>query len=88
MGKKRARKTKVSKGIHSNVARAVLSATSQAVSNTERALHKVAAWKKGQNPWITIPGPSKNMALVRVRANNYWGDPKRNTSSIVTSSKD
>ena len=63
MGKKRTRKTKVSKGIHSNVAASTLKAVRNDVSEVTRALHKLAAWKKGKNPWVTVPGTATNARL-------------------------
>lgn len=42
-------------------------------------LNKMAAWKKGQNPWLTVASSSKaeknNRPFERVRANDYWGKP-------------
>lgn len=76
MGKKKIRKTYNSKGERSSVSRVNLSLAKSAVSEVDRALNKVAAWKAGKNPWITVPGPSKNMSMVRKRANDMWGDPR------------
>jgi hypothetical protein len=82
MGKKRSRKTKVSKGIHSNVAASTLKAVRRDVSEVTRALHKLDAWKKGKNPWITVPGTQSNMRFVKVRANSVYGDPKKNGANL------
>lgn len=77
MGKKRTRSTVVSKGERHSVARSTVRLVRQGRTELEKANNKLNAWKAGKNPWITVPGPSKNMAFVRVRANNLWGDPRR-----------
>jgi hypothetical protein len=82
MGKKRSRKTKVSKGIHSNVAASTLKAVRRDVSEVTRALHKLEAWKKGKNPWITVPGTASNKPFVKVRANSLYGDYKRANANL------
>ncbi len=51
-------------------------------SEFEKESNKRKAWKKGQNPWITVPGPSSNMRYIRVKANDVWGDPKRASYGI------
>jgi hypothetical protein len=76
MGKKVTRKTYVSKGVHSNVAASTIKAAARGVPLIDRALNKLKAWREGKNPWITIPGPSKNMPFIKVRANSYYGNPK------------
>lgn len=80
MGKKVKRKTKVSKGIHSNVDSWTLKAAKNSVSELDRAIHKVDAWKRGKNPWITVPGTDSKARFVKVRANSVYGDPKKNTN--------
>jgi len=82
MGKKRSRKTKVSKGIHSNVAASTLKAVRNNVSELTKALHKLDAWKKGKNPWITVPGTASNARFIKVRANSLYGDPKKSGANI------
>lgn len=77
MGKKRTRSTVVSKGERHSVSRSIVKAVKQGRSEIEKALNKLAAWRAGKNPWITVPGPSSNMRMVRVRANAAWGDPKK-----------
>lgn len=84
MGKKRSRKTKVSKGIHSNVSASTLKAVRRDVSEVTRALHKLEAWRKGKNPWITVPGTQTNMRFVKVRANNLYGNPKTSTANLFS----
>jgi hypothetical protein len=82
MGKKVKRKTKTSKGIHSNVNAWTLKAARNDVSELDKALHKLDAWKRGKNPWITVPGTASNARYVRVRANSVYGDPRRSTANL------
>ena len=77
MGKKVKRKTYVSKGERHSVARSTVKAIRQARTELEKGLTKLAAWRAGKNPWVTVPGPSSNMRMIRVRANTVWGDPRR-----------
>jgi hypothetical protein len=46
-------------------------------SEFDKAFNKLKAWKKGLNPWITVPGPSSNKRFIRVKANVLWGDPRK-----------
>jgi len=84
MGKKTIRKTKTSKGLHSNVAAATLKLAAAAVSPLEKAMNKVKAWRKGQNPWITVKNNdgSTNKPFIKVRANSLYGNPKFSTSGL------
>ena len=82
MGKKRARKSYTSKGQRPNVSSSTLNSARQGLSAVEKATNKVDAWKKGLNPWITVPGPSKDKMHVKVRANTIYGDPKRSGANI------
>lgn len=82
MGKKRIRKSYTSKGLNSNVAKSTLKAVRRSVPEVDKALNKLAAWKAGKNPWITVPGPSSNMRFVKVRANALYGDPRYATANI------
>lgn len=77
MGKKVKRKTYVSKGERNSVARSTVNLVRHGRTELEKANNKLQAWRAGKNPWITIPGPASNMRFIRVRANNYWGDPRR-----------
>lgn len=73
MGKKRCRKTKRSKGIHTSVGKIATT-----TAHIDKMLNKIDAWKAGKNPWITIDnvnGPS-DQKHIRVRANKCWGDPR------------
>ena len=72
MGKKRCRKKYVSKG--SRVSHSGKSNHSSA----QRFIFKHAAWKKKQNPWLTVENPNKaetNRLFIRVRADDWWGKP-------------
>lgn len=82
MGKKVKRKTYVSKGERSSVSRSIVNAVRRDRSPIEKALNKLAAWRAGKNPWITVPGPSSNMRFVKVRANTLYGDPRYAMSNI------
>lgn len=86
MGKKRTRSTTVSKGERRNIVAGVKEAR-RARPEYEKALNKIDAWRAGKNPWITVPGPSKNMAFIRVRANNLYGDPRFAMANIFGNKK-
>lgn len=77
MGKKKCRKTKVSKGQHSNVAASTLKLVVREAYEKAMDLH--TAWLRGTNPWLTYPNPAKgtNQPFLRIRAKDLWGDPKR-----------
>ena len=79
MGKKRTRSTKTSKGERKSIVNGVKEVR-QGLSDWQKLMNKHSAWRKGQNPWITIDGSSSDKRFVRVRANNVWGDPKRRSS--------
>lgn len=80
MGKKRVRKSITSKGQRRNIVAGVKEARRDK-SPIEKALNKVAAWKKGLNPWIAVPGPDSKHAWIKKRANEVYGDFK-NTANI------
>lgn len=75
MGKKRIRKTQVSKGQRRSVVNGVKEVR-QSRTPLEKAMNKLAAWKKGQNPWITVPGTEKKAPWIKKRANEVYGDPR------------
>jgi hypothetical protein len=81
MGKKRTRKTVVSKGQRRNIVAGVKEVR-QERSEGEKAYNKLKAWRKGQNPWITVPGTQTNKRFIKVRANAVYGDPKRASYGI------
>jgi hypothetical protein len=83
MGKKRTRKTVVSKGQRRNIVAGVKEVR-QDRSEGVTAYNKLVAWKKGQNPWITVPGTQTNMRFIKVKANTVWGNPKNRSAGIYS----
>lgn len=81
MGKKRARKTKTSKGERRSIVAGVKEARADR-SAWDKSMDILAAWKKGQNPWVTVPGPGSNQLMIRVKSNKVWGDPKKIAQGI------
>jgi hypothetical protein len=83
MGKKRTRKTVVSKGLRKSIVAGVKEAR-QARTPLETMLNKLAAWRAGKNPWITVPNSAKgtNQEFLRVKANSLYGDPRYATANI------
>ena len=77
MGKKVKRSTYTSKGERNSISRSTVKLVRRGVSEVEKALNKVEAWRAGKNPWITVPGTEAKARFIRVRANNLWGDPRR-----------
>lgn len=46
-------------------------------------------WAKGRNPWLTVSNPNKGdtrARLIKVRANDHWGDPKKKNQRHVMKS--
>jgi len=79
MGKKRNRKKYISKGVHSKTNKTINTLIRAQRAATEKLEFLSIAWKKLQNPWLTIENPNKeqtNRRMIRVRANDYWGNPK------------
>ena len=80
MGKKVLRKKYTSKGIVGGATAGVKAAVRAARIPFENELNKIRAWKKGQNPWLTIPSISNavknNKPYTRIKANDYWGRPQ------------
>lgn len=83
MGKKRIRKTQTSKGQRRSIVAGVKEARRDR-SEFDKANNKLQAWKKGQNPWVTVAGTQSNQRFVRVRANTLWGDPKKISHGIYS----
>ena len=83
MGKKRTRKTVVSKGLRKSIVAGVKEVR-QSRTPLETMLNKLAAWRSGKNPWITVPNPAKgsNRPFTRVKANSLYGDPRYATANI------
>lgn len=79
LGKKRTRKAYTSKGQRPNVAKDVLKLVNRGMNLFDRELQKLAAWRKGSNPWMTIRNPNTNETnkrYIKVRSNHLIGDPK------------
>jgi hypothetical protein len=89
MGKKRTRSSLTSKGERRSVVAGVKEARRDR-PQIEKELAKLAAWKAGKNPWLSIPNGSgeTNRRLIRVRANAYLGNPKDASYSIYRSKSD
>jgi hypothetical protein len=81
MAGKSKRKGYQSNGIVGGPTSGILSSMRAARGIHERALNKIRAWRAGQNPWLTIESTSKdpknNQKTYRVKANDYWGNPKQ-----------
>jgi hypothetical protein len=82
MGKKRSRTKYVSKGERRSIGRWAVNAVRRDKPEVEKAIDKLDAWKKGKNPWITVPGPSGSTMFIKVRANALYGNPKNATANI------
>lgn len=78
MGKKRSRTKYTSKGQRPNVKNDLLKTVSRETGALDKQLNKIAAWKAGKNPWITIEntGGPTNKRYIKVRANDYLGSHK------------
>lgn len=80
MAKKKQRAHQVSKGEGSNVSKSLINAVRREMSGAEKMVNKVKAWRKGQNPWITIDNPNPNETnkrRIRVKANSYFGSYRK-----------
>lgn len=68
----------VSKGERNSIAPSVCKAVKRDRTIIDYWTFKQAAWLKNQNPWLSVDNPNTNETnkrKIRVRANNYWGDP-------------
>lgn len=84
MGKKRTRKKYSSKGIHSSTTNGIRQALRSERTPIEILANKIEAWRKGQNPWLTVSTKQKNKPFIRVRADEYWGPAKfKKKASLV-----
>lgn len=81
MGKKRTRSAKTSKGERRSIVAGVKEVR-QGRSTIEKAMNKLIAWKKGQNPWVTVPDTGGKDQFVKVRANTVYGDPKKSSANL------
>lgn len=49
------------------------------MSEAQKISNQLDAWRKKQNPWITVENTNKgetNKKFIKVRANDYWGNPE------------
>ena len=81
MAKKRNRPKYTSKGERPNTTASTLQLASANVAPADKWMNKAIAWKKSQNPWITVEIRAetldqKGKMYKKVRANAIWGDPK------------
>lgn len=70
MGKKRLRKKKTSKGLHTSTNMRM------ETSALDKMATKVDAWKRGLPVMLTVANPDKsitNKPFIRVKADEYWG---------------
>jgi hypothetical protein len=71
-------KSYTSKGERRSISKKICNAVKRERSIIEYWTFKQAAWLKNQNPWLSVDNPNTNETnkrKIRVRANNYWGDP-------------
>lgn len=81
---------KQSKGERRNVSRKNKKLVRRGTTEIEKLTNKTNSWLKGQNPWISINNPNPNETnkkKIRVRANEYWGNPKKPTQAIKVSTE-
>lgn len=81
MGKKRTRSTYVSKGERRNVSKSTCKLAAKDTTVLEKARYKHEAWKRGKNPWLVVPGFTPKESMRRIRANDLWGSPNRNSTN-------
>jgi hypothetical protein len=73
------RKQYTSKGQGVCVSKETRKAMKRARTPLDILIIKQNAYLAGKNPWITVENPNKNernKKFIRVRANDYWGNPK------------
>ena len=74
-GKKSKGKNYTSKEERNSVSRPLVKAVRSDRAPLEVMLNKLSAWKKGQNPWITVTNPNSletNRRFIKVRARQEW----------------
>lgn len=74
-GKKSNGKNYASKEERNSVSRPLVKAVRSDRAPFEVMLNKLSAWKKGQNPWITVTNPNSletNRRFIKVRARQEW----------------
>ena len=73
------RKQLTSKGVHSSYSKSLVRKMRSERTSGQRLQFIINAWRKLQNPWITVENPSKdqtNRKFIKVRTNDWWGNPK------------
>ena len=73
------RKKLTSKGVHSSYSKSLVRKMRSERTAGQRLQFIINAWRKLQNPWITVENPSKdqtNRKFIKVRTNDWWGNPK------------
>ena len=78
-----------SKGERRNVASSVTKMVRRELDPCIKLNHIVTAWRKGKNPWLTVPNPNKNeknKMFIRVKSNIAWGNPNRPVSTTSAAS--
>ena len=79
MGKKVLRKKYTSSGGKTGYSPATKKLVRNSRSFGEKFMFKFKAYLDGRNPWLTIENPNKNETNkrnIRVKANDYFGNPK------------
>ena len=79
-----------SKKQHSSMNSAVTTKVRAGIKAIQGYANLVDSWKNLQNPWLTIENPSKeqtNRKFIRVRANDYWGNPKPPKEKLRTTNE-
>lgn len=93
MGKKKGGKSSgvISKGERVSVDPSVTKAVRNGRSEVEKMLNKQKAWKAGRKVNLLVPNlgaDAKKHPFIKVKANEVWGDPKRNRFSLFGGSGD
>lgn len=73
-----------SKGERNNVSRSITKIVRRELDPCIKLNYVVTAWRKGQNPWLTVPNPNsneKNKIFIKVKSNIAWGNPNRPVST-------
>lgn len=52
-----------------------------------RMINQQKAWREGKNVVLTVPNPNPNETnrqFIKVNARDYWGDPKKKVSIVMS----
>lgn len=93
MGKKKGGKSSgvISKGERVSINPSVTKAVRNDRTAVEKMLNKQKAWKAGRKVNLLVPNlgaDAKKHPFIKVKANEVWGDPKRNRFSLFGGSGD